>query len=122
MNSKVIKEIIVWGLKLWALGFFLGMIFFPFVPVKYIGIPVLFLIIPATYIATVKIFKEFKIEIKEVLAMSIFWTTIAVVLDYGFLVNAFKVQNYYDMDVIIYYALTFLIPCIYFFKKQNKKQ
>ena len=35
---------------------------------------------------------------------------IAVVFDYLLIVRAFNVQNYYGLDVFIYYGLTFLIP------------
>ena len=37
------------------------------------------------------------------------WTVIAVVLDYLFIVRLFQ-ATYYETDVLVYYALTFLIP------------
>lgn len=37
------------------------------------------------------------------------WTAIAVVLDYLFIVLLFR-ADYYALDVLVYYALTFLIP------------
>jgi hypothetical protein len=88
-----LMDAIGWGIILWALGFVLGMVFFVFVPVEIIGLYVLPIIVPLTY-----------------LIVGISWAVVAVVLDYLLLVRLFNAQNYYDLDIIIYYGLTFLIP------------
>ncbi len=99
-----------YGLGLWILGFALGMIFFPFVPAHLIGIPILLIMTPITLYATFKRFKNTKHPLAYYAGVGIAWLAIAVVLDYFLLVKAFNVQNYYDVDVMVYYALTFLIP------------
>jgi uncharacterized membrane protein YtjA (UPF0391 family) len=38
------------------------------------------------------------------------WMLIAVVLDYLFIVRLFNATTYYAPDVVLYYALVFLIP------------
>jgi hypothetical protein len=40
------------------------------------------------------------------------WLTTALILDYLFIVKAFKVEGYYDLDVGIYYLLTFFLPLV----------
>jgi hypothetical protein len=42
--------------------------------------------------------------------VGIAWTLIAVVLDYLFIVLLFNATEYYVPDVLLYYALMFLIP------------
>jgi hypothetical protein len=44
-------------------------------------------------------------------ALAIVWIVIAIVLDYLFIVKAFKpADGYYKLDVYLYYSLTFIIP------------
>ena len=40
------------------------------------------------------------------------WLAIALILDYMFIVRLFNIVGYYDLDVTIYYGLTFLIPLV----------
>ena len=50
------------------------------------------------------------------------WVLIAVVFDYLFIVQLFQ-ATYYEADVFVYYAMTFLIPVgvgFYLIQKQNK--
>ena len=103
-------DVLGYGIGLWILGFALGMIFFPFVPANLLGIPILLIMIPVTVYAVFKRFKNSKHQLAYYAAVGFAWLAIAVVLDYFILVKAFNVQNYYDADVMVYYALTFLIP------------
>ena len=54
--------------------------------------------------------------------VGIAWVLIAVVFDYLFIVRLFQ-ATYYEADVFVYYALTFLIPVsvgLYLIRNQNK--
>ncbi len=55
------------------------------------------------------------------LMLAIVWAVIAVVLDYLFIVKAFKpADGYYKLDVYLYYALTFTIPMVVGWYKKSK--
>ncbi len=99
-----------YGFGLWLLGFALGMLFFSFVPASLLGLPILLVMTPVAIYATLKRFKNANYSLSYYAGVGVAWLAIAVVLDYFLLVKAFNVQNYYDADVIIYYAVTFLIP------------
>ncbi len=88
------------------------MILFVFVPAATIGWIVLPIMIPVTVYVSFARLKPPINSVAYVLLVATTWTSIAVSFDYIFLVNAFNVQNYYDLDVFIYYTLTFLIPAI----------
>jgi hypothetical protein len=54
--------------------------------------------------------------------VGIVWVLIAVVFDYLFIVRLFQ-ATYYEADVFVYYALTFLIPVgvgFYLIQRQDK--
>ncbi|MEM3160035.1 MAG: hypothetical protein QXJ74_04550 [Nitrososphaera sp.] len=106
---KKLADTVGAGAALWAMGYALGMILFAFVPVAMIGLIVLPIMAPVTvYVA----FSRLKTgaPVSYVLLVASTWTAIAVAFDYAFLVSAFSAQDYYDLDVLVYYALTFLIP------------
>lgn len=52
--------------------------------------------------------------------VAIVWTLIAVVLDYVFIVKAFKpADGYYKPDVYLYYVLTFILPLLVGWRKSK---
>lgn len=54
------------------------------------------------------------------LLLAIFWTLIAIVFDYFFLVKALKpADGYYKLDVYLYYGLTFILPLFAGWRKQQ---
>lgn len=110
-----------WGLILWLVGFALGMMLFPFVPVKYIGLPILAVYIPLTIFIAYKRFKNFGASTSYYFLVAAVWFGLALVLDYILIVRAFKSENYYDFDAMIYYFATFLIPSIIGFKYGRKE-
>lgn len=85
---------------------------FAFVPAAMIGWIVLPIMIPVTVYAAIRRLKTGAKSVSYILAVAATWTLLAVGFDYVFLVVAFDAQNYYDFDVMIYYALTFLIPAL----------
>lgn len=100
-----------WGILLWLFGYLLGIIFFFIVPKSIIG----WIITPIAVIVTLWVLLK-KIQSVSVLyyfMIAIFWTVIAVVLDYFLLVKIFKPEDgYYKPDVYLYYALTFILPLL----------
>jgi hypothetical protein len=106
---KVLVDTIGIGVVLWAIGYAIGMILFALVPVTMIGWIALPIMAPITVYTSFARLKTGATAF-HVLLVALAWTSIAVAFDYTFLVSAFDVQSYYDADVIIYYALTFLIP------------
>lgn len=120
-TKRKLMDTIGWGFIFWLIGFTLGMIFFPFVPVKYIGLPILAVYIPLTIFIAYKRFKKFGAPTSYYFLVASVWLVFALVLDYIFIVKAFKSENYYDFDVMIYYLATFLIPLIVGFKYGRKE-
>lgn len=110
-RKKLVDNIGV-GVALWAIGYAIGMALFAFIPTAMIGWIVLPIMVPVTVYVSIWRLKTVAKSISYILIVAATWTSIAVAFDYVFLVGAFDVQNYYDFDVLIYYALTFLIPVI----------
>lgn len=109
-----------WGFVLWLIGFALGVILFSVVPLSMIG----WIIMPiGTVITLWVLIKKVKADsYPYYLLLSIVWTLIAIVLDYFFLVKAFKpADGYYKLDVYLYYLLTFILPLIVWRTKKYKK-
>lgn len=119
--KRKLMDILGWGFILWLIGFVLGMMLFLFVPVKYIGLPILTIFIPLSIFIAYKRFKNFSAPTSYYFLVAVVWLILALVLDYIFVVKAFKPENYYDFDVIVYYFATFLIPLIIGFKYGTKK-
>ena len=108
--GKKLMDTMGWGTILWALGFVLGMVFFTIVPVEIIGLYVLPIIVPLTIVIAYTRFRNSRAASSWYLIIGSSWAVVAVVLDYLLLVRLFNAQNYYDLDVMVYYGLTFLIP------------
>lgn len=86
------------------------MLLFAFVPVTAIDLIVLPIMIPLTvYVSYIRL-RKVATPILHVPFAASTWTAIAVTFNYPFFVNAFGAQGYYDLDVLIYYALPFIIP------------
>jgi hypothetical protein len=120
-NFKVFLNTILWGFILWLIGYILGFIFFAFVPKDVIG----WYILPIGVIITLWVlFKKIaRKEFKCYFGIAIFWTLIAIVFDYLFIVRLLNSHTYYKLDVYIYYFLTFLLPLIvgwykFYFKRK----
>lgn len=98
------------GLGLWVIGFALGMMLFPFVPVARLG----WIIVPVMAVVSVLLaFRRLRGSQESstyFVIVGAVWLLIAVMLDDIFLVRAFLVQGYYDLDVFIYYALMLVVP------------
>jgi len=108
------------GFGLWLLGFALGMMLFPFVAVAVMGRYIIAVMLPVTLYAAYKRFAGLKETTGYYLLVGISWLLIAVVFDYVFLVKAFQAPNFYDTDIMVAYALSFLVPVAVGMKYGNK--
>ncbi|MFZ5933093.1 MAG: hypothetical protein ACOYT7_03415 [Patescibacteria group bacterium] len=67
-----------------------------------------------------KRFKNLGAPISYYFIVAAVWLILAPVLDYVIIVKGFNSQNYYDFEVMIYYAVTFLIPLAIGYKYGQK--
>lgn len=119
METKNLKQIILWGIGLWFFGYVLGILFFAFVPNHILG----WVIMPFGLVVTLLVlFKKFRTEtIAEYVKIGIVWTLIAIIFDYLFLVLVFKpIDGYYKLDVYIYYLVTLVLPIIFGLARNNE--
>jgi hypothetical protein len=119
MNKQLVKDSLLWGVVLWAIGYLLGIILFPVVSTSIIG----WVIMPIGIAVTLWVLlKKVKVaSFMDFVILGVVWTVIAVVFDYFFLVKAFHpADGYYKLDVYIYYALTFLLPVAVGYWKNKK--
>ena len=109
MKNQFFKDTFGWGFLLWLLGYALGILLFPLVPVSMIG----WIIMPIGIVMTLWVVwkKIHGSSLRYYLLVGCVWTTIAVISDYLFLVKLFHpADGYYKPDVYLYYAFTFLLP------------
>jgi len=119
INKQLYKDVFGWGFLLWLFGYLLGIILFFAVPKSMIG----WMITPIATIATlwVLIKKIHGISFSYYFQIAIFWTLIAILLDYFLLVRVLKLKDtYYKADVYLYYALTFILPLLVGVWKRKK--
>ena len=105
-----IKDTAGLGTALWLIGYLASLMLF-FTP--YAGIMgwiLLAVFTPVTFVITWWWFARQEIHILQYYAgVGLVWMLIAIVLDYLFIVILFN-ATYYEPDVFVYYAVTFLIP------------
>lgn len=120
VNTQFLKDAFWWGFFLWLVGYALGIMLFAIVPTSLIG----WIILPigTTITLWVLVKKVAGGSLRYYSMLAAVWVLIAVVFDYIFLVKAFKpADGYYKTDVYVYYVLTFTLPLIIGWKKQNTK-
>jgi hypothetical protein len=117
MNKSFIKDAFGWGFMLWLIGYALGMVFFSLVPLNMIG----WVILPiGTAITLWVLFKKTSgADPKYYAFVGLAWLVLTIVLDWLFLVKAFKVTGYYKPSVFVYYALMLVLPILTGFKKKR---
>jgi hypothetical protein len=117
MMKQLYKDAVGWGFILWLIGYALGIMLYPFVPLSIVG----WIIMPIGTIITIWVLiKKVKTETFQYYALlAVIWMLIAIIFDYFFLVKLFKpVDGYYKLDVYLYYALTFVLPLIVGWRKK----
>ena len=107
-KKQIFVNTVSWGLVLWLFGYILGFVFYAFVPKALLGWAIMpFGIAFTLWVLLKKIARK---EFSCYVGLGIFWTLIAVIFDYIFLVKLLNASDYYKPDVYIYYILTFLLP------------
>jgi len=107
---QVVKDTAGLGTGLWLIGYLASLVLFftPFAGVM--GWILLVIFTPVTIAITWWWFREREtLPLQYYAGVGVAWVLIAVVLDYLFIVLLFQAA-YYEADVFVYYALTFLIP------------
>ncbi|HOT02765.1 MAG TPA: hypothetical protein PK069_01125 [Methanolinea sp.] len=104
-----IKDTAGLGTFFWLIGYLASLVLFftPFAGIM--GWVMIGLFTPVTIGITWWWFKDRGLHFRYYIGIGLAWTLIAVVLDYMFIVMLFQ-ATYYEVDVYLYYALTFLIP------------
>jgi hypothetical protein len=104
-----IKDAVGLGTLLWLFGYVASLVLFfsPFV--NNMGWIISAIFTPVTIAITWLWFRLRDLPLLYFVKVGIAWTVIAIVLDYLFIVQLFQ-ATYYETDVFVYYALTFLIP------------
>jgi len=105
-----IKDTAGLGTALWLIGYLASLVLF-FTPCAGImGWILIAVFTPVTIMITWWWFKRrTSLSLQYYAVVGVAWMLIAVVLDYLFIVLLFN-ATYYDPDVFVYYAVTFLIP------------
>lgn len=104
-----IKDAVGLGTLLWLFGYVASLVLF-FTPfVNNMGWIISAIFAPVTIVITWLWFRARDLPLLYFVKVGIVWTVIAIVLDYLFIVQLFQ-ATYYETDVFVYYALTFLIP------------
>lgn len=108
MNKQILKDGLLWGFLVWLFGFAVSMVLFLFIPVALLG----WFIFPLWLAFTAWVLlKMVRIEhVRYALRVGALWVVIAVALDYLIIVILFRAEGYYTFDVLLYYAITFVLP------------
>jgi hypothetical protein len=104
-----IKDTIGLGTGLWLFGYLASLLLFfsPFADIM--GWILTAVFTPITIALAWWWFRARDLPLTYYVVVGVAWTVIAIVLDYLFIVRLFQ-TTYYEIDVFVYYALTFLIP------------
>ncbi len=104
-----IKDTIGLGTGLWLFGYLASLLLFfsPFADIM--GWIITAVFTPVTIAIAWWWFRARDLPLTYYVMVGVAWTVIAIVLDYLFIVRLFQ-TTYYEIDVFVYYALTFLIP------------
>ena len=112
MNKRFLKDAIGLGLILWAIGFVLGMILFTVVDVSMMGWIIMPVVVIAAIFLSARMAKAHPAALSYFIGVGLTWLAISLILDYFILVRGYNAENYYDLDIMIYYAGMLLIPSI----------
>jgi hypothetical protein len=104
-----IKDTIGLGTGVWLFGYLASLLLFfsPFADIM--GWIITAVFTPITIALAWWWFRARDLPLTYYVVVGVAWTMIAIVLDYLFIVRLFQ-TTYYEIDVFVYYALTFLIP------------
>jgi len=105
-----IKDTAGLGVVLWLIGYLASLVLFFSPYAGIMGWILLAVFTPVTIAVTWWWFRQReRLPLQYYACVGVAWILIAVVLDYLFIVLMFQ-ATYYESDVFVYYAVTFLIP------------
>lgn len=110
MHHQYLRDTLGLGLAFWLIGYLLSLVLYFIVPPEVMGWILFVVLTPVMAGVTWRWFRGRDLPVTYFLKVAGAWTVIAVVGDFLFIVLLFSAQNYYRADVLIYYAVTFLIP------------
>lgn len=104
-----IKDMLGLGTGLWLIGYLASLLLFfsPFA--DSMGWIITAVCTPVTIAIAWWWFRERDLPLTYFVLVGLAWTVIAIVLDYLCIVRLFQTP-YYEIDIFVYYTLTFLIP------------
>ena len=111
MKTKII-DFLVCGVGIWLIGYIASIILYGLVPGSLLGWVIGIIFTPILLYVSYIRFRNRSENSSYFLFVAIFWTLIAIVFDYFFIVLLFKPENYYQLDVYFYYFATFLLPFV----------
>jgi hypothetical protein len=118
-----IKDTAGLGTGLWLIGYLASLVLFFSPYAGIMGWILLIIFTPVTIAVTWWWFRQRKgLSLQYYAKVGTAWVLIAIVFDYLFIVQLFQ-ATYYEADVFVYYALTFLIPVgvgLYLVQNQNR--
>ena len=104
-----IKDTAGLGTGLWLLGYLASLVLFVSPFAASMGWVLLLVFTPVTIAVAWWWFRARDLALAYYAGVGAAWAAIAIVFDYLFIVLLFQ-ATYYEFDVFVYYALTFLIP------------
>jgi lipoprotein signal peptidase len=108
--KQLMKDTAGLGTGLWLIGYLASLVLFfsPFAGIM--GWILITVFTPVTIAIVWGWFrKRGRLPLQYYAGVGVAWVLIAMVLDYLFIVQLFQ-AHYYETDVFVYYAVTFLIP------------
>ncbi|MVS97730.1 hypothetical protein [Devosia marina] len=100
-----------WGLLLWLFGYLLGIALFPVVPTQHLGWYISPLGLAATFFVLWR-WAHVK-TLAQGLVVGLIWASIAVAMDYVFIVLLLQpADGYYKADVYLYYVSALVLPLL----------
>ena len=109
MNRLLFKDSSGWGFILWLIGYIFGIALIFVLPAAIMG----WIIMPIGVLLTlwVLLTRVKGTTLNYFVILALIWMAIAIVFDYLFIVRLFKpVDEYYKLDVVLYYILTLVLP------------
>ena len=108
------------GIGFWLIGYIASIILYFFIPNGILGWVLFVIFTPICLYVSYLRFRKRKEDMQYYLMIAAVWLIIAIIFDYIFIVNAFHTNSYYKLDVLVYYATTFIIPVLIGYKYGRK--
>lgn len=109
-GENVLLDTLGLGFCLWLAGYLASFALFFILPKDVLGWVLFAVFAPLTVLVAYWRFHRRALPFGYFIKIAAAWTLIAIVFDYLFIVLLLNAAGYYKLDVLVYYATTFLIP------------